>query len=598
MSHETTLLLLHGVGGGDPDDAWKAVLSESLAGLGYPRLDAVHVVAPTYARLLNGVEEQEAVPGLTVGSPSGESARRNRRDFERRMGAMEIRLGRHHQGESFPGGDLVVDLAVKSPPFVQAHNYLHDQRIRAQVLRHVLGKVPDRGRLVLVGHSLGSVIAADLLRRLPVAVDVVGMVTIGSPLANANFDVDKLRNVLKDPPTNLGWWVNFWNGPDPVVANRGVSSVFPWMIDIRIRTGSVVDGHHAVQYLADTSVATAIGYALFGSTSTELAAIERGVEIPMDYAETVALMALRYAHLTGSKLEKDQQDRYAGALRRVQAATFERVRERNVRQDRPLPTSIARLRFDLSDVDAVAPEPDRITSISTEDAIVPLVTLLAANVIDPFEIAVPRNVRREALEDLTLEMGLGRQIARDAFAAVDDAHKVLTGGGINWVRWVALGLGAAALVLTGGLAIAAVPAGVAGAAAITSALAAFGPGGMLGGLLTAGTLVSVSTGGIAIGLASPTTSAETVEAVVSARLTAAILRKRRGLDQDPVIWAGLVETEIEVRRQYEQLDEFSDESSATLKDLKRKIEIIERAIEYLRANGLEPGVPAIGSDDA
>ena len=75
--------------------------------------------------------------------------------------------------------------------------------------------------------------------------------------------------------------------------------------------------------------------------------------------------------------------------------------------------------------------------------------------------------------------------------------------------------------------------GVAGAAAITSALAAFGPGGMIGGLLTAGTLVTAGGGGIAFGLASPGTTAETVEAVVGAQLAAALLRQRQGLEQDP-----------------------------------------------------------------
>ena len=47
---------------------------------------------------------------------------------------------------------------------------------------------------------------------------------------------------------------------------------------------------------------------------------------------------------------------------------------------------------------------------------------------------------------------------------------------------------------------------------------------LIGGLLTGAALVSVGTGGIAVGLASPTTSAETVEAVVSTQLAAAILR--------------------------------------------------------------------------
>ncbi len=73
-------------------------------------------------------------------------------------------------------------------------------------------------------------------------------------------------------------------------------------------------------------------------------------------------------------------------------------------------------------------------------------------------------------------MGLGTQYARDIIAAVDVARKTLSGDGTNWVKWAAMGMGAVALVVaTGGLALSAAP-GVAGAAAITSALAAFGPG--------------------------------------------------------------------------------------------------------------------------
>lgn len=598
MTDETILLFLHGVGKGYLHDEWKAPLTAALARLGYPGLEGVRVIAPRYAHALKAVDEKESLPAVTIRQPSGDAARRNRRAFERRTAALELRLGHHDGGPGAWAMDQVVDGAVQSPVPVmkQARNYARNEGIRAHVLRRILGKLPASGRVVVVGHSLGSVIAADLLRRLPKGLEVVGMVTIGSPLASANFDVDKFRETLKDPPTNLSWWVNVWNAQDPIVANRGVSSVFPWMIDVRINAGLGVPAHDASQYLANDAVAAAIGFALFGSTSKELAIVEQAVEIPLDYAETIALMALRYAYLVSTKLAGDQRDRYIGALRQVQATAFDGVHERNMRYGRPLPTSIARLAFDLSDVNAVAPAPDRISHLFKEEAVVPLVSIMATNILRPFEITVPKNVQREALEELVLESGLGKQIAVDAFAAVDEARKALAGGGINWVKWIALGVGAAAVVATSGLALAAAPVGLAGAAAITSALAAFGPGGMIGGLLTAGALVSVSAGGIGVGLASPATSAETVEAVVATQLTVAILRKRQSLEQDPAVWASLVETEIEVRRQHEQLDEFSDDSAPGLKDLKRKIELVDRALTYLRKNGLEPGVVTAGDD--
>ena len=111
---------------------------------------------------------------------------------------------------------------------------------------------------------------------------------------------------------------------------------------------------------------------------------------------------------------------------------------------------------------------------------------------------------------------------------------------------------------------------------------------MIGGLLTAGTLVSAGGGSIAIGLASPTTSAATVEAVVESQLAAAVLRRLQGLEQQRETWIGLEEMRSEFRRQYERLDEISDESAPTLKDLRSKIRAVDRAVAYLEREGLDP----------
>src|SRR5690606_37970893 len=134
-----------------------------------------------------------------------------------------------------------------------------NRQIRAQVLNRIIRQLPQSGRLVIVGHSLGSVIAADIVRRLPADLRVAGMVTIGSPLAHPDFDVDRLRGILKEPPTNLDWWVNFWNPADPVTTHRGVSSIFPWMIDRRIQTIVGPHVHDADTYLGNQDVAKAIG---------------------------------------------------------------------------------------------------------------------------------------------------------------------------------------------------------------------------------------------------------------------------------------------------------------------------------------------------
>ncbi|MCK2033488.1 alpha/beta hydrolase [Microbacterium sp. KSW4-4] len=588
---ETTLLFLHGVGTGDPGDLWRNQLDLTLRRLGYPTLDDSAVIAPKYAHALKGFDGKTTIPPVTITQPGREAARRNRREFERRVGALEFRLGRHHRGGGTLGGQVVIDTALALPAFVQARNYVSNEQIRANVLRRILEALPDRGRLVIVAHSLGSVIAADVLRRLPTALEVAGLVTIGSPLASARFEVDKLRDALKEPPTNLSWWVNFWNRHDPVSASRGVSSVFPWLIDFRIDSLPSIHVHDAVQYLADDAVGAAVGYALFGSQSKEVERAHTAVDIPLDVAERYAVVALRYASLIRNRLDGDVGDRYSGALRYVQATAIDNIMQRNEQTRRPTPSAVARLAFDLADPDAPTPASLPTSHIAKDDAVVLFTVLASENILRPFEITIPQDKQQSALRDLAAEMDLGSQFGADVFEAAKRSREVLSGSKVaaNLIKWGAIGAGAAALVAaTGGLALAVAP-GVVGAAVVTTALASFGPGGMIGGLITAGTLVSAGGGGIAFGLASPGASAETVETVVARQLAAVILRELQGLEQDPAVWHNLVEIESEVRREYERLDEFSDDNAAGMRELKRKLAAAERALAYMRGRGLEPG---------
>jgi len=589
MPAKPILLFLHGVGSGDQDGRWKKALNGSLSALGYPDLSEVKVIAPPYPNTLHGADDNEPLPELTIKSLRGKPATENRREFERRTGAIEVMLGRHDQGSGWFAGDKIVDVAVHNEKFVQANHYITNSQIRAQVLNRVLRDLPERGRIVIVGHSLGSVIAADLLRRLPVGLEVAGMVTIGSPLANSNFHVGKLRATLKDPPQNLAWWVNFWKKSDPVTTGEGISSVFPWMLDYRVRQSLGRDMHAAARYLAHEEAAEVIGFALFGSRSLELATVTKAPEIALDDWETGVILRLRYAHLIRTRLEDDRQERYSDALRQVQSRVIDALKQRRANDNRQVPAAVARLAVDLSDPGSAAPSgPPIAVAWSKDDAVVPLLHIaMLENVIAPFEIKISQETRQESMEDLTLELGLGSQIGTDVFRAAECAEDALDGG-VNWLKWGAVGLGTAAVVAgTGGLALAAAP-GVVGAAAVTSALAAFGPGGMIGGLVTAGALVGAGSGGIAIGMAGPTASAAAVEANVASHLAVAILREKQRLEQDPEVWNFLVELAAQLRRECACLEVCSDESAPSLQELRKKITAVDRAVAYLREQGLAP----------
>lgn len=590
MSPSPTLLFLHGVTHADPSDKWRTTLDESLKRVGYAGLTGLDVIAPSFKYALQGVDDDIAIPAVTVRLPRGDRGKAHRRDFERRRAAMEARLQREAPGHGLPGVEPLFGLVAMQIEAVD--NYVRNPRVRAVVLQRILSRLPSEGRLVIIGHSLGSVIAADLIRRLPVGLDVTGVLSIGSPLGHPSVHVDGLQALLEDPPANLGWWVNFRAAGDVVPAGRGLCSVFPWVLDQRIRDFNPLPAHFAATYMKDHGVATAVGFAAYGSLSTELVPSSSGVEIVLDFAETFSLLALRYAHLTLRELDGDAKDRFAEALRRAQAETVEHIRRRNDRTGRPTPGLIARLGVDLTDPFSQAPEPVISGHLEAGDAVVLLLAILEANVVAPYEIEVGKDPRRMAMENLTLEMGFGTSFGTAVFEAIEEAQRALKGE-TNKMKWVALGMGSAALlVATGGLALAAAP-GVAGAAAITSALAAFGPGGMIGGLLTAGTLLSAGGGGVAVGLAAPGTTAETVEAVVAAQLSAAILRSLRNLDQDPQTWANLVETEIEVRREIGRLEHISDKSAPSLKAARRKLETLELAIGYLDRENLRPAAVAL-----
>lgn len=579
MSDGTTLVYLHGVGDGDEDDAWWSALDGSLRAVGLAGLEGVDVVAPKYPHTLTFPgDEKVKLPPTQVDCPGGAAGRALLRDFERRTARLEELIERHDPGVGWSFGDTVVDLGLNLSRLVQASRYLKDEQTRARTLDLVLRRLPASGRIVVVGHSLGSVIALDLLRRLPPEVKVAGLVTIGSPIAHQEFHAGKLKDLLPRPPANLAWWVNFWSDGDVVTTHRGASSAFPWTLDQRLRLPRF--RHGSAAYLGHPSVAQAVGHGVFGSTSTELAVIERTPDVTLEAVEIRLLLALRYAHFVHEHLEGERQARYGGALGVVQERVARQVIDAYLQQGKRVPSVVADLVPEVG-----VPIPVSISSLDSETALEHLLSICATNLLMPFEIKVDTEVRRRALQDLTVSMGLGSRLGGEVFDAYRTAEKSLRSGG-RGLEWVLLGVGGALLVAaTGGLALAAAP-GVAGAAAVTSALAAFGPGGMIGGLMTAGAMVGAGSSSVAVALASGGTTLQQVEAVLTLSLADAIARQKRDLDVPPDLRAGLVEMATEIRRELARLGVYSDDGAATLKTLRGKLSTVERALTFVDESGL------------
>lgn len=129
-----------------------------------------------------------------------------------------------------------------------------DARIRARVL-----DVLDPARpAVVIGHSLGSVVALEALADHPGPVAL--FVTIGSPLATNALIWPRIRPRPPAVPPTVERWLDFWDGDDPVVPRRRLADlVAPNAAGVRPEPRSLASRalwtHPATTYLRRPEVA-------------------------------------------------------------------------------------------------------------------------------------------------------------------------------------------------------------------------------------------------------------------------------------------------------------------------------------------------------
>jgi hypothetical protein len=140
--------------------------------------------------------------------------------------------------------------------------YMNDPDIRANVQAAVSDRITDDTRVV-IGHSLGSVVAYESLCNNPR--NVVGFVTIGSPLGIQHIIFQKLR----PSPSALGvgqWpgvkhWTNIADKGDIVALEKRLA---PWfgtgVKDLLVNNGA--DAHHGERYLTSVEAGEAISASL------------------------------------------------------------------------------------------------------------------------------------------------------------------------------------------------------------------------------------------------------------------------------------------------------------------------------------------------
>lgn len=240
MTGGPLVIYLHGVGGVRP--GW----AEDLLGeiTGQPVGDfRMRVVAPPYAQALEGPIPPSARRLQPRHAPATAETRaaylQRQRKLAQLVAATEdvVPAGISWPAilprpTRFPITGLLESPARFIAGLEQARGYLSDEARRASVadcLIETLSPIIDEqdGPIILIGHSLGAVVALDLLRQWDL--DVALLITMGAPLGHQDVaerllerDIDMQR---------LGAWLNVVHLLDPVPLGRGASGLFPAAVD-------------------------------------------------------------------------------------------------------------------------------------------------------------------------------------------------------------------------------------------------------------------------------------------------------------------------------------------------------------------------------
>ena len=150
----------------------------------------------------------------------------------------------------------------------QVRQFLHDPEIKQAVLQRVSEKVSPTDTQIIIGHSLGSVIAYEAICANP-EWNVHTLITLGSPLATPNLVFDKLTPPPSDGvgiiPKNIRQWFNIADKGDFVALEKQLLPYFRADERQTINDYLVYNGwqsHSAKRYLTAKETGHAIAVSL------------------------------------------------------------------------------------------------------------------------------------------------------------------------------------------------------------------------------------------------------------------------------------------------------------------------------------------------
>ena len=577
------IVFLHGIGDGDGERDWLKGLNRGLEQAGYSPVREEQIIAPRYTSLLKTDGIAAKLPPKTY-RVSDDSA--SRRDFERRQARVQRILQLAHSVRGF-GFDRVPQAFVEAlAPFLigntelqdldQVRRYVTNEGIRGAVMWNILDHLPSYGDVILIAHSLGSVIGIDLLDHLPERLHVRRFITIGSPANIKALHDGSERLLRKFPYSRVDDWSNFFNVQDFVTGGRGLAAVFPGAQDFLL----TIAGHGAGTYLGDPAVAKLVADVLY--PTKELALVRTDIAVRMNDAEATTLLIQHFAEAVANHIkDTDRAERYRSALKILREDLGAQIIQRGA-AGHPIAPEMHEL--------AAGRLPELPHRWELQESVNELIMLAFLNCVAPYEIEVGE-APMLALEDIAVQLGHRRDVGKKVATAIKDVQScVNTRGGVPWGRVLTAAVGIA-LVAAGpiGLAVAA-PATAFGAAAVTGSLAAFGPGGMVGGLALLGGLVGSGAAVAAAAVAGDGDSSISGPnlAKLMLRVAAEHAHKLLDIQHDSTLWYQLTDFESQISARLNRLTPFSDEKSVTVAQLREAQVAVQALFRFMIDKGLAP----------
>lgn len=514
------VVYLHGVGGPNPRERWLTPLNIGLRQQGISEIDETvdTIIEPRYNDVFTAPSIADT-PSETWRRPErDEDYLQSRADYMVRRHVMEDFARRHEQRTTgvhfghFPRivSESVGPLGARLLP--DAHRYRSSREVRVAVWRTVLDALPEVGELVLIGHSLGSVVALDILKRLPEKLHVDLLLTLGTPLAINGLWKDSAPVGREFPYDRVGVWVNVYDPRDPVTSGRGLTDTYPAAVDVPVDP----EAHDVSGYCAHPATSAVLGRGLYGFDQHPVSTQNPARTISKDwYLQLLAFAFTNQLSRTCDRKKFKWKLRLDAARRLAVKRLLDEVGELAQQEGHEEALDVPPNEGDFLHAAA-----DLIRDQWSDEELMPFaVSLYLSPPVPPFDIDVHLAHRQDALTEVLNRIRrrqgdlTDRQYAKaiaDAVAQAKDDMGV-SGGGRELLLGLLLGGGVLVLALTGVGLLAAAPAGLAGAAAITATLAAFGPGGMVGGMVTLAAATGAGTALLGAGagsLASESTAKE------------------------------------------------------------------------------------------